>query len=281
MNARIPLLPDKEYAFSGDDFERVRGLIRGHAGIDLSEGKQNMVYSRLVRRVRALGHVSFKSYLDTLHDTRHAEWQAFVNCLTTNLTAFHREPHHFEVLAEELRAARPGLPVRIWCCAVSTGEEAYSVCMTVLETLGVTANVTVEASDIDTQVLATAQVGVYPMEAVSHLSEERRRRFFFKGMGGNSGKVRIRSEVSDMVQFRHFNLLGSVWPSGQYDHIFCRNVLIYFDKATQRTVLQRLHQCLRPGGRLYVGHSENFSDHSDLFTQRGGTVYQRGGGSDV
>ena len=265
-----------EFAFGGADFERVRKLIYRHAGISLNPGKQAMVYSRLSRRLRETGHRSFASYLQWLErqGERHAEWQAFVNCLTTNLTAFFREGHHFTALAEDL-AARRGRPPRIWCNAASTGEEPYSIAITVAETLGVGAPATLLATDIDTQVLATARRGVYDT-AARGLSAERLKRHFLRGTGANAGAMRIKPELARTIEFQPFNLISEVWSFGHaFDFVFCRNVMIYFDPATQRRVLERMHRAMRPGGPLYVGHSENFSDSRTLFRLRGKTIYER------
>lgn len=272
--ASLPV--DRDIAFEPADFQRVRTMIRAQAGIDLNAGKQNMVYSRLSRRLRERGFTSFRTYLDTLQSQGGAEWQEFINCLTTNLTAFFREAHHFDVLAQFLR--RPGAGAqRIWSCAASTGEEPYSIAMTALETLGNQAPVKIDASDIDTRVLATAQQGVYPLASARAVGETRLRRFFLKGSGANEGKVRVRPELRQMVDYRSFNLLSSNWNVGPYDAVFCRNVMIYFDPSTQRQVLERLHGCIRPGGLLFVGHSENFAAHRDLFELDGKTVYRRVG----
>jgi chemotaxis protein methyltransferase CheR len=265
---------EREIAFSSDDFQRVRAMIRSMAGIDLNPGKHNMVYSRLSRRLRERGHDSFRSYLDNLQREGPQEHQAFINCLTTNLTAFFREAHHFETLAQALRD--PAGPVRrIWSCAASTGEEPYSIAMTAVETLGHQHGVKIEASDIDTNVIATAQAGVYALDAVQALGEARLRRFFLKGAGANAGKARVKPELRSAVAFKSFNLLAPQWDAGPHDAVFCRNVMIYFDRTVQRQVLEQLHRCIRPDGWLFVGHSENFTDHRDLFTLVGKTVYRR------
>ena len=269
-----------EFSFSAADYEQVRTLIYQRAGISLNAGKQAMVYSRLSRRLRETGHANFGHYLAWLQQggggaaEAEAEWQEFVNCLTTNLTAFFREDHHFSELADDLRA-RAGRSLRIWCSAASTGEEPYSIAMTVAETLGPQATVRIVASDIDTKVLATAGRGVYDANARG-LSAERLRRHFMRGTGANAGHVRIRPELARWVEYRSFNLMSASWALGEpFDIIFCRNVMIYFDAATQRKVLQRMHGVLRPDGLLYVGHSENFNDARDLFHLRGKTIYQR------
>jgi chemotaxis protein methyltransferase CheR len=269
---------DQEFSFSPADFERVRTLIYQRAGISLHAGKQAMVYSRLSRRLRETGHRSFSSYLQWLEThtgpSGEAEWQEFVNCLTTNLTAFFREEHHFGALAADLKSRGVASP-RIWCNAASTGEEPYSIAMTVVEALGSSSGARILASDIDTKVLATAARGVYPVDARG-LSSERLRRHCLRGTGANAGLMRIRPELQKMIEFRTHNLMSSHWSLGEpFDVVFCRNVMIYFDAPTQRRVLERIHAVMKPGGLLYVGHSENFSDSRELFRLRGKTIYER------
>jgi chemotaxis protein methyltransferase CheR len=270
---------ETEFVMTTADFDRVRELIHQRAGISLQSGKQAMVYSRLSRRLRETGHTSFAGYLGSLEQhsgaRAEAEWQTFVNCLTTNLTHFFREDHHFTALADDLRA-RAARPLRLWCNAASTGEEPYSLAMTVVETLGSAAQVKLVCSDIDTQVLATAQRGVYEAGARG-LSRERLQRHFLRGTGSNSGSIRVRPELQRLIEFCTFNLMSNPWASlGEpFDLVFCRNVMIYFDAPTQRQVLARIHAAMKPGGLLYVGHSENFSDAHTLFRLRGKTVYER------
>lgn len=276
-----PALPatEQEFTLTPADFERVRQLIYQRAGISLHTGKQAMVYSRLSRRLRETGHGSFGDYLQWLEratgDEGEAEWQEFVNCLTTNLTAFFREEHHFHALVEDLRA-RATRPIRLWCNAASTGEEPYSLAMTVVETLGVSAQVKILCSDIDTKVLATARRGVYSCEARG-LSPERLKRHFMRGTAANAGSIRVKPELARLIEFRPFNLMSPSWSAlGEpFDLVFCRNVMIYFDNPTQRKVLERMHAAMRPGGLLYVGHSENFTESRDLFRLRGKTIYER------
>jgi chemotaxis protein methyltransferase CheR len=269
-------LAEPEFTLSSADFERIRQLIYQRAGISLHAGKQAMVYSRLARRLRETRHPSFSAYLHYLENgASDAEWQEFVNCLTTNLTSFFREEHHFHALVEDLRA-RASRPIRIWCNAASTGEEPYSLAMTAVETLGVSANVKLVCSDIDTNVLATARRGVYGADARG-LSPERLRRHFLRGTGPNAGSIRVKPELARMIDFRSFNLMSRDWSSlgDPFDIVFCRNVMIYFDAPTQRKVLEGIHRVMRPGALLYVGHSENFTDSSDLFRLRGKTIYER------
>ncbi len=277
--AALPSPAEQEFKLTGADFERVRKLIYQRAGISLHAGKQAMVYSRLSRRLRETRHGSFADYLGWLERASgpdaESEWQEFVNCLTTNLTAFFREEHHFQALVEDLRA-RAARPIRLWCNAASTGEEPYSLAMTVVETLGPSAAVKLVCSDIDTKVLATGQRGVYAADARG-LSAERLKRHFLRGTGPNTGFVRARPELTRLIEFRPFNLMNPNWASlGEpFDIVFCRNVMIYFDAPTQRQVLARTHAAMKPGGLLYVGHSENFTESRDLFRLRGKTIYER------
>jgi chemotaxis protein methyltransferase CheR len=265
----------KEFNFTVRDFERVRSMIYKRAGIALADSKQELVYSRLARRLRATGLTSFAVYLDELEAGGDAdEWEAFTNALTTNLTSFFREAHHFPILAEYVKDLKD--PIVIWCSASSTGEEPYSIAMTLCEVFGtLTPPAQIIATDIDTNVLATAQHGVYTSDKLDKLSPERAKRFFLRGKGEQAGMIRVRPELRQMVSFRQLNLLANDWPiSGPLDVIFCRNVMIYFDKPTQGKILSRFAPLLKPDGLLFAGHSENFLYVSDLFKLRGKTVYE-------
>ena len=266
---------EREFSFSSADFERVRKLIYQHAGISLSPVKQDMVYSRLARRLRATGKNTFGEYLDMLEKGGADEWERFVNSLTTNLTSFFREPHHFPIFAEHLQKIGSKRPIRIWCSAASTGEEPYSIAITVLETFGANAShVSIFASDLDTNVLATAQKGVYSLDRVEKLSPERLKRFFLKGTGTQEGYVSVRPELKRLIEFQRVNLLEPNWPiRGPLDIIFCRNVMIYFDKPTQYKILSRFAPLMQPDGLILAGHSESFLHAADLFKSMGKTVY--------
>ena len=266
---------EREFSFSSADFERVRKLIYQRAGISLSPVKQDMVYSRLARRLRATGKQSFAEYLDALEKQGGDEWERFVNSLTTNLTSFFREPHHFPIFAEHLRKLGSRRPIKVWCSAASTGEEPYSIAITVAETFGLDAShVSIVASDLDTNVLATAQKGVYPIERVEKLSPERLRRFFLKGTGSQDGYVSVRPELKRMIEFRQINLLDSSYTvKGPIDVIFWRNVMIYFDKPTQYKILSRFAPMMQSDGLMFAGHSESFLHAADLFKSLGKTVY--------
>ncbi|MBL6749034.1 MAG: chemotaxis protein CheR [Nevskia sp.] len=269
----------REFRYSRGDFERVRALIHRRAGIALAPGKQDMVYSRLVRRLRHHGLRSFAEYLDLLERDGGDEWEAFTNALTTNLTDFFREAHHFDALRGLLGAQPASARLQIWSAAASTGEEPYSIAMTAVEHFGgFHAPVAVLATDIDTQVLDTARRGVYPAERLAKLGDERRRRFFLRGTGPNEGYCRVRDELRRLVEFRPLNLLDARWDlRGPFAAVFCRNVMIYFDKATQRAIVEKILPLLAPGGLFFAGHSESFLHAADLLKSCGRTTYRRAG----
>jgi chemotaxis protein methyltransferase CheR len=279
MSANLPSISndhDREFLFTGQDFERVQKMIYSRAGISLNNSKQDMVYSRLARRLRATGINNFKDYLVLLESGSEDEWEAFVNSLTTNLTSFFRESHHFPLLAEHALKQATRHRVSLWCAASSTGEEPYSMAMTLVDAFGsFTPPVSIIASDVDTNVLAKAESGIYPMERVQKLSADRVKRFFFKGTGAQAGLVRVKPELRALITFRQINLLDNDWPiRGPLDAIFCRNVMIYFDKETQLRILERFAPLLQPEGVLFAGHSESFHNAGHVFKLRGKTVYE-------
>ncbi|MDH4190784.1 MAG: chemotaxis protein CheR [Betaproteobacteria bacterium] len=264
-----------EFEYSDGDFERVRRIIYEEAGIKLGDSKRTMAYSRLVRRVRALGMHRFSDYLDLVEKHGESERKAFVNALTTNLTAFFREPHHFPILESYLAPRHARRPAVIWCAGCSTGEEAYSIAMT-LSAASIAGGAHILATDVDTNVLETAERGVYALERIENLPHGYKERFFLEGIGRKAGQVMVRPEIKSLVTFRQVNLLESSWPlRAPLDAIFCRNVMIYFDKPTQYAVLDRFAELLEPGGLLFAGHSENFTQGRIPFRSRGRTVYER------
>jgi len=256
------------------DFATVRQLIAEYAGIKLSLQKRNMVYNRLLRRLRARGVSNFTDYLQLVLREGSDEREAFVNALTTNLTAFFREPHHFELLHEHAaKNARRGRPLRCWSNACSTGEEPWSIAMVLREA---ECPGDVLGTDIDTDVLDTARNGIYRLERTATLPLERLRRHFLRGAGSNEGLVSVRPELRSMVRFGQLNLQSTAWPAQEpYDVIFCRNVVIYFDREFQKRLLARLHELLVPGGLLMVGHSESFPAAHPGFRSCGRTAYER------
>ncbi|MEQ1917017.1 MAG: CheR family methyltransferase [Gallionella sp.] len=266
----------REFHFTSQDFERVRKMIYDHAGISLSDSKQELVYSRLSRRLRATGIPTFSQYLKLLERNDEKEWEAFANSLTTNLTSFFREQHHFPLLAEQLHKINHAHPIVLWCSASSTGEEPYSMAMTAIDAFdSFTPPVKIIATDLDTNVLDTARRGVYSMDRVEKLSADQIKRFFLKGSGQQEGFVKVRPELQNLITFRKLNLLDVSWPiRDKVDAIFCRNVMIYFDKETQFAIIKKMAPLLRAEGLLYAGHSENFY-HADAYIKlRGKTVYE-------
>lgn len=265
----------KEFPFGAADFKRVRDMIYKKAGIALADSKHEMVYSRLSRRLRALNLETFTQYLDILESQPNSnEWESFTNSLTTNLTSFFRESHHFPILAEHAKSV--GGPLNIWCSASSTGEEPYSIAITMCEAFGtLKPPVKIIATDIDTNVLRTCEAGVYPLERIEKMPKDQLKQFFLRGKGDRDGFVKVRKEVRDLITFRQLNLLGNDWPlEGPFDVIFCRNVMIYFDKPTQAKILSRFVPLMKPNALLFAGHSENFLYASNALKLRGKTVYE-------
>lgn len=272
------LKTEREFLFTYEDFNRVRKLLHRHAGISLSDAKQELVYSRLSRRLRVTGLRTFAEYLQLLESEPETEWEAFINAMTTNLTSFFREAHHFPVLAEHMlrRREKSRDTIALWCAAASTGEEPYSMAMTAVEVFGsFTPPVEIMATDLDTRVLEIAREGIYKEEKIEKLDPQRVKRFFLRGTGKQSGLVKVRQELRDMITFQQLNLQDKKWDlRPPLDAIFCRNVMIYFDKATQLTILKKFVPLLRADGLLFAGHSESFYQADDYFRLRGKTVYQ-------
>ncbi|UTV98556.1 chemotaxis protein CheR [Marinomonas rhizomae] len=261
---------EREFGFTQSDFNKVRTILVGLTGINLADSKESLVYSRLAPRVRKLGLKNTKEYLKYLEDNLE-EQENFINALTTNLTSFYREPHHFSILAQYINQGES--VKRIWCAASSTGEEPYSIAMSLVKAYGrFDHNVEIIASDIDSKVLETANTGKYPLEKVEALPDKKS--FFVKGKGNNLGFAKVVPELRNMIEFIRVNLLDENLPiEPNLDVIFCRNVMIYFDKDTQAKILTKLLAKLRPGGLYIAGHSENFSHFSNVIKPIGRTAY--------
>ena len=248
-------------------------LIGDYAGIKLSPHKRHMVHNRLTRRLRMLRVASFADYLDQVQRDP-IEREAFVNALTTNLTAFFREPHHFELLRARAaqHRARERRPLRVWSSACSTGEEAWSIAMTLKDA---DCPAEVLASDIDTEALGKAAAGVYSLERAAQLSPQQMRTHWLRGTGANEGFVSVRPSLRALVKFAQLNLQAAPWPQLEaFDVIFCRNVVIYFDREAQRRLLERFARVLRPQGLLIVGHAESFPASNRAFRACGRTAYE-------
>lgn len=263
----------REFHFTEQDFEKVRKLIYDYAGIALSPTKHDMVYGRLARRLRALGLSTFQQYLQILERGNSKEFELFTNSLTTNLTSFFREAHHFDMLRQHLTENKSQGSFSIWCSASSTGEEPYSIAISACEAFdSLRPPVKIIATDLDTNVLETAKNAIYNGEEVQKLAPQRVQRYFNKLA---DGRYAVKQELRDMIVYRRLNLVEANWMiRGPFDAIFCRNVMIYFDKPTQLKILQRFAPLMRATGLLFVGHSENLYHASDIFKLRGKTVYE-------
>ncbi|MBI4522671.1 MAG: protein-glutamate O-methyltransferase CheR [Deltaproteobacteria bacterium] len=269
------------------EFSAFRDLILREAGISLSEGKRQLLCSRLAKRLRHFGFHTFSQYYDYLltQDPKHEERLRMINCMTTNKTDFFRESHHFNFLSQHMipqirqRAFCGGVrKIRVWSAGCSSGEEPYSIAMTVREALGSLLgwDVKILASDIDTEMIRNGSDGIYAAERLSGVPYELKRKHFLRGKGECEGYLQVHPELRDLVVFRRINLMDEPWPIHTYfDAIFCRNVVIYFNRETQEKLFERLATYLSEEGYLFVGHSENLSWLSHLFAPLRGTIYRR------
>ena len=282
-------LVDGEFLFTAEDFRRIASMIHADAGIALTENKATLVYSRLAKRLRALGLESFRDYCALVQDAAGLdERQKMLAALTTNVTRFFREPHHFEhlsrhVLPPLLDSARRGGKVRIWSAACSSGQEPYSIAMSILSLMPNAADhdVRILASDIDPNMIATGRNGVYAEDLVSGVSRDLLTKWMEPTLGDRGEKAwRAGEAMQNLVSFRELNLIGT-WPmKGKFDAIFCRNVVIYFEEATQSKIWSRFVPLMNREGRLYVGHSERVTGPAtSLLVGDGLTTYKLAGGA--
>lgn len=271
----------REFSFTPTDFEQVRQTLYKYAGISLNEGKSDLVYGRLAKRLRTLRFYAFSDYLRYLNTPEgEAEMVHFTNALTTNLTAFFREPHHFEFLAktalrEAMRRHEADRRVRIWSAGCSSGEEPYSIAMVVAGTplWNRQWDFKLLATDLDSNVVETAQRGQYSVERIAGLSVERSRKWFHSAQGDSD--VQVSAALQERITFKQLNLMHE-WPMrGPFDIIFCRNVVIYFDKPTQKRLFDRYADMLVDGGYLFLGHSETMHNLSERFDLVGQTIYRK------
>jgi len=272
----------REFTYTRKDFNHLCALVDRHTGIQLGEGKEDMLYGRLSRRLRKVGLDSFKDYIELLEqDSDSDEFGEFINAVTTNLTSFFRESHHFDylkntVLPGLMQRNRNSRRIRIWSAGSSTGEEPYSIAITVAETMPPGWDVKILATDLDTDVLAHGERGVYDDNRVEGLDRAIVQRWFVKNRN-QPGKVRVKPELQELIYFRQLNLLQP-WPmKGPIDIIFCRNVIIYFDMPTKQKLMNRYADMLPDGGHLFLGHSEAMNNMSNRFALCGKSVYIKGG----
>ncbi|VAX11662.1 Chemotaxis protein methyltransferase CheR [hydrothermal vent metagenome] len=270
---------EREFHLSKKDFNKIREIVKKRSGIVLSESKQNMVYSRLTKRLRALDLNSFNEYCSIIDDDSSDEMVDFTNAITTNLTAFFRENHHFEFLADKLiphlLKHKMERKIRIWSAGCSSGEEPYSIAMVMMENIPADYDIKILATDLDTNMVNTAKQGIYTQERVEGLGRSRLRNWVKKGRGEHQGMIRISQTIRDVITFKQLNLMLG-WPmKGEFDFIFCRNVVIYFDKPTQRILFDRYANLLAPNAHLFIGHSESLNNVSDRFKLLGQTIYKK------
>jgi chemotaxis protein methyltransferase CheR len=275
-------IEEQEFEFTDSDFDCLRKLVVEHAGISLSEYKRDLIYGRLAKRLRAHGLSRFSDYCHLLQHDPQAEFEFFINAITTNLTSFFREHHHFDFLTDELRRMleqhdQRRLRLRIWSAGCSTGEEPYSLAMTLDEAIQDIDkhDIRILATDLDSNVVKTAAHGIYPKSGIAGLDKRYLKRWFLRGKGEQAGKVMTSPSLRKLIHFHQLNLMHD-WPmQGPFDTIFCRNVVIYFDDATKRTLFERFANMLKPEGLLFVGHAETLRNISSRFELIGKTIYRK------
>jgi chemotaxis protein methyltransferase CheR len=274
---------EREFLFTDADFQYLGKLAYDQAGIVLADSKRNLVYSRLSRRLRSLGLTSFRQYRARLAADS-SEIEGFINAISTNLTKFFREPHHFEHFRTHVAipyaravARKPAGRLRVWSAGCSTGEEPYSIAAVLNREIR-DANhrdVRILATDIDTEVIARGVRGEYPLNSIDEVPKAYRE-CFQSGRGESDPESIIMGEdLRSLIAFRRLNLMEA-WPfSGKFDAIFCRNVMIYFDANTRSMLVGRFVQQLHPGGWLYIGHSESLLGSHDGLELGGRTTYRK------
>ncbi|MCP3671403.1 MAG: protein-glutamate O-methyltransferase CheR [Gammaproteobacteria bacterium] len=274
---------EREFAFTVDDFRFLRNIVSRHTGIVVADKKEDMFYSRLARRVRSLGFDSFKQYCDLIkNDVGGTEITMLANAITTNLTSFFREDHHFQylsntVLPELAKTATAGRRLRVWSAGCSTGEEPYSIAITICDSeLPVSGwDVRILATDVNSEVLAHAVEGIYSMDRIEGVDRKLLQQWFLKGKGSRKGGVRVKPEVCRLIDFAELNLVSAWCLPEPVDFVFCRNVIIYFNKQFKRLLVDRIADNLKDDGYLFLGHSESLFMVSERFELVGNTVYRK------
>ncbi|MDE1462998.1 CheR family methyltransferase [Spartinivicinus poritis] len=263
---------------SDSDFAFIQQVAYDISGITLREHKRNMIYGRLVRRLRSLKLKNFSQYCDLLKKENNKEYKEFINAITTNLTSFFREPHHFDflektALRETIYHHQHDKRVRIWSAGCSTGEEPYSIAIIMREMINPRWNAKLLATDLDSNVLNCAKAGIYRLDQTETISSDRHKKWFYHSL--NDSKVKVKDSLKKIITFNQLNLLNA-WPmKGKFDIIFCRNVMIYFDQDIRGALIDRYAEILNPNGYLYIGHAENLPNSNKHFTPLGRTIYQR------
>lgn len=272
---------EREFEFTHRDFEQIRDLVGERTGIVLSDHKVDMVYGRISRRLRKLEMSNFGQYLKLLEGGDENELVEFTNAITTNLTSFFREPHHFDFLVKDaipkLIRSRLNKRLRIWSAGCSTGEEPYTIAMTLREAIPNINqwDVKILATDLDSNVLAKGKSGIYELERINGIPDSKAKKWFRKGRGEHEGKVKVAAELQELITFNQLNLMNE-WPiRGEFDIIFCRNVVIYFSKETQKVLFDRFANNLAKDGYLIVGHSESLHKVTNRFQLIGKTIYRK------
>lgn len=280
-NHDVELFENKEFPFTDNDFKYIQDLVADRTGIVLADIKRAMVYSRVARRIRECGSRNFKEYCNLLKAGDEKELTAFTNAITTNLTSFFREQHHFDHLIStvlpELERIKKEKCLRIWSAGCSSGEEAYSIAMTIHDYFKNIHewDIKILATDLDFDMLKRASLGIYKEESVSGIDKKHIRKYMRKGKGDNKGNVKMSKQLTDIITFKHLNLLHD-WPfKGPFDFIFCRNVVIYFNKETQKELFDRYANYMLNNSYLYIGHSESLFKVTDRFISMGRTIYRK------
>lgn len=271
---------NREFEYTVADFDVLRKLSNQHSGILVPDDKFDMFYSRLSKRVRLLGLNSFKQYCHYLSNHPDQEFTEFINAVTTNLTSFFREKHHFDYLSrtlipELLKRNQARKRIVLWSAGCSTGEEPYSLAMTLKNHVPDDWDIKILATDLDTSVLSTASEGIYVIDRIGGVDAQQLERWFQRGKGANANKVRVKQELRQLIHFRQLNLMRE-WPMTHcFDFIFCRNVLIYFDRETKSALANRYAKLLEDGGLLFIGHSESLHQLDAPFVPIGNTIYKK------
>jgi len=269
-----------DYSISPEEFQRLRTLIYDESGISLTDQKRTLLVSRLSKRLRELGLQTFSEYYDAvMNDPSQDEFARMLDLISTNKTDFFREPKHFAFLCERILPELEGEKrIRIWSSACSTGEEPYSIAMTLFDYIQDPAlwDCKILASDLSTRVLAKAADGTYGEDRFCHVPPEVLRRHFLRGRGGHTGLFKVKPHLTAIIQFRRLNLMDERFPiKTPLDLIFCRNVMIYFDRSTQERLVNKFHRYLKPGGYLFIGHSESLQWVNHPFKSLAPTIYQK------